>query len=173
MRAKFVTLLLSLALAIAMVASAEAVDSIGAMGQFNPGDHGKPDDHNKPGDLGKPDDHGKPGDFGKPDDHGKPGDFGKPDDHDKWGDHGKGTVIVAVVDGRGRPVSGATVSMDGRPVGSTNLNGKLTISDVTAGDHRIGAAKTSWHNTLRGSAQIWVGKKQTVQTSIRLTGGWR
>jgi hypothetical protein len=168
MRAKLVTLLLSLVLSIAMVASADAMDSIGTLG-----DHSKPDDHGKPGDFGKPDDHGKPGDFGKPDDHGKPGDFGKPDDHGKPGDRGKGTVIVTIVGLKGQPVSGATVSMDGRLVGSTNLQGKLTISNVSPGDHRISAAKTSWRESLRGSAQIRVVKRQTVQTSIKLTAGWR
>jgi hypothetical protein len=179
MRAKLLTLLLSLVFSIAMVASADAMDSIGTLGHINPGDHGKTDDHGKPGEFGKPDDHGKPGEFGKPDDHGKPGDFGKPDDHGKPGDfgkrddHGRGTVIVTVVGPMGRPASGASVTMDGKLVGSTNLQGKLTIPNVISGDHRISAAKTSWRESLRGSSQIKVRGKQTIQTSIKLTGGWR
>jgi len=167
MRAKLLTLLLTLVFSIAMVASADAMDSIGTIGHVNPGDYGKPDDHGKPGDYGKSDDHGKPGDFGKPDDHGKPWDHSKPDDH------GKGTVIVTVVGPKGRPASGASVSMDGRLVGSTNLQGKLTIQNVSPGDHRISAAKTSWRESLRGSAQIRVRGKQTIQTSITLFGKWR
>ena len=146
MRAKLLTLLLTLVFSIAMVASADAMDSIGTLGHVNPGDHGKPDDHGKPGDYGKP---GKPG------------------------DHGKGTVIVTVVGLKGRPASGASVSMDGRLVGSTNLQGKLTIQNVSPGDHRISAAKTFWRESLRGSAQIRVRGKQTIQTSITLFGKWR
>jgi hypothetical protein len=155
MRARILTLLLTLVFSIAMAASADAMDSIGTLGHVNPGDHGRPDDHSKPGDYGKPDDHGKPGDYGKPD------------------DHGKGTIIVTVVGPKGRPASGASVSIDGRFVGSTNLQGKLTIPNVSLGDHRISAAKTSWRQSLHGSAQIRVAGKQTIQTSIKLIGNWR
>ena len=167
MRARILTLLLTLVFSIAMAASADAMESIGTLGHVNPGDHGRPDDHSKPGDYGKPDDHGKPGDYGKPDDHGKPEDHGKPRDH------GKGTIIVTVVGPKGRPASGASVSIDGRFVGSTNLQGKLTIPNVSPGDHRISAAKTSWRQSLHGSAQIRVAGKQTTQTSIKLIGNWR
>jgi len=173
MKAQVLTLLLALAFSAAMVASANAMDSIGTPSHVNPGDHNGPDDHSKPGDHDKPDDHGKSYDHGKPDGYGKPYDQGRSDHHGKPGDHGKGTVIVTLVGPKGRPASGASVSMDGRLVGSTNLQGKLTIQNVSPGDHRISAAKTSWRESLRGSAQIRVRGKQTIQTSITLFGKWR
>jgi len=161
MRAKLLTLLLALVFSIAMVASADAMDSIGTIGHVNPGDHNGPDDHSKPGDHDKPDGYGKPYDQGRSDHHGKPG------------DHGRGTVIVTTVGPKGRSVSGASIFMDGRFVGSTNLQGKLTISNVSPGEHRISASKTSWRESSRGSAQIRVLGRQTVQTCIRLIGRWR
>jgi hypothetical protein len=155
MRAKSLTLLLALVFSIAMAASADAMDSSGTMSHVDLGDHGKPDNNGKTGDYGKPYDHGKPL------------------DHDKPKDHGKGTVVVTVLGPKGRPVPGASISMDGRFVGSTNLQGKLSIPNVTPGYHRISAAKTSWHEKLSGSTQVKIIGKQTAQTSIKLSGGWR
>jgi hypothetical protein len=143
------------------------MDSRGTQGQLNPGDRNGPDG------LGKPDDYGKPYDHGNPDDYIRALDHGKPDHHGKPGDRGKGTVIVTAIGSKGRPASGASIFMDGRLVGNTNLQGKLTIQNVSPGDHRIGAYKTSWRESLRGSAQIRVQGKQTVQTCIRLMGRWR
>jgi hypothetical protein len=155
MRAKSLTLLLALVFSIAMAATADAMDSIGSMGHVDLGDHGKPGDNGKPGGHGWPDDHGKLW------------------DHDKTWDHGKGTVVVTVIGPKGRPVAGASISMDGRFVGSTNLQGKLTIPNAAPGYHRISAAKTSWHERLSGSTQVKIIGKQTAQTSIKLFGGWR
>jgi hypothetical protein len=177
MKAKLLTLLL--ALAAIVVASADAMDSKGTLGHVNPGDRYGPDGLSKPDDYGKPYDHGNLDDYGKPydrdnpDDYGKAYDHGKPDHNGKPGDRGKGTIIVTAIGSKGRPASGASIFMDGRLVGSTNLQGKLTIPNVSPGEHRISASKTSWRESLRGSAQIRVQGKQTVQTCIRLIGRWR
>jgi len=138
MRAKSLALLLALVFSIALAASANAMDSIGTMGHVDLGDHGRLDDHGRPWDHSKPDD-----------------------------DHGKGRVIVTVIGPKSRPVAVAGIFMDGRYVGSTNLQGKLTIPNVTPGYHRISTAKTSYHERLSGSSQIRVLGKQTAQTSIK------
>jgi transglutaminase-like putative cysteine protease len=66
---------------------------------------------------------------------------------------GSATVVASV---KNVPVSGATVSLDGRPVGTTDGNGNynLSLDDVTAGSHEVSVSR----KPVRASTEFTVSE---------------
>ncbi len=56
-------------------------------------------------------------------------------------DAGSGAVRLAVEDAEGRKVDGATIAVDGRPVGTTSTGGSVEIGGLAAGDHALAVSQ--------------------------------
>lgn len=52
-------------------------------------------------------------------------------------DEGDGAVEIVLTDAEGKPLDGARVLVDGRPVGTAASGGTLTVGDLREGPHRV------------------------------------
>jgi hypothetical protein len=74
------------------------------------------------------------------------------------------TLTVRAVDGRTyRPIAGATVTLDGVQVGTTDSYGRLVIHGVSAGSHQLVTSKTGYKDY---TATVNITSNKTVYATL-------
>lgn len=83
---------------------------------------------------------------------------------------GSGTLIVNVTDEEGRPIPGATITIQGNSSSFvTGTDGSVIIVDLPEGDYQVNASKLGYIEDSLNSAHINDG--ETTNLTLRLGGG--
>lgn len=75
------------------------------------------------------------------------------------------TLTVCCKDSKGKAVSSANVYLNGNPKGATDLNGKLTITNLSAGTYTVTVKKSGYKDT---SVNVTVTGDKTITITIAM-----